>query len=124
MKLAYFACFALALGASMAHAATINCPAASTRLLDHLDKGDYAGATTDFNDRMKASMTADQLAGLWKSMPLRLGAPGKREPAQVSAVPDYVVVATTLHYGQGMIDARVACDVDGKIAGFHLKPHY
>jgi hypothetical protein len=125
MKLAYAACFALSLslGIGMAHAASPDCQAASTRLLDHLDKGDYAGATADFNDKMKATETADKLAALWRSMPLQLGAPGVREPAQVSSVPNDIVVVTALHYGQGMIDAQVACDADGKIGGFYIRPH-
>jgi hypothetical protein len=123
MKHAYAACFALSLGIGMAHAASADCQAASTRLLDHLDKGDYAGATADFNDQMKAAETADKLAALWQSMPKQLGAPGVREAAQVSAVPNYAVVVTALHYGQGMIDAQVACDADGKIAGFYIRPH-
>jgi Protein of unknown function (DUF3887) len=123
MKLAYAACFALSLGIGMAHAASTDCQAASTRLLDHLDKGDYAGASTDFNDQMKAAETTDKLGALWQSMPKQLGAPGAREPAQVSAIPNYIVVVTALHYGQGMIDAQVACDADGKIAGFYIRPH-
>jgi Protein of unknown function (DUF3887) len=123
MKLAYAACLALSLGIGTAHAASSDCQAATTRLLDHLDKGDYAGATADFNDKMKAAEPADKLSALWQSMPLQLGAPGVREPAQVSAVPNYVVVVTALHYGQGMIDAQVACDADGKIGGFYIRPH-
>jgi hypothetical protein len=123
MKLACATCFALSLGIGMAHAASADCQAASTRLLDRLDKGDYAGATTDFNDQMKAAETTDKLGALWQSMPKQLGAPGAREPAQVSAIPNYVVVVTALHYGQGVIDAQVACDADGKIAGFYVRPH-
>ena len=123
MKLAYTACFALSLGIGMAHAGSPDCPAASTRLLDHLDKGDYAGATADFDDHMKASLTSDALAKLWQTMPKQLGAPGARDPAQVTAIPNYAVVVTTLHYSQGMIDAQVACDADGKIGGFYIRPH-
>jgi hypothetical protein len=123
MKFAYAACFALSLGVSVAHAASADCQAASTRLLDHLDKGDYTGATADFNDRMKAAETADKLATLWQSMPKQLGAPGVREAAQASSIPNYDVVVTALHYGPGMIDAQVACDADGKIAGFYIRPH-
>jgi hypothetical protein len=33
-------------------------------MLDHLDHGDYTGATADFNERMKAAMSADQLDSL------------------------------------------------------------
>ena len=123
MKLAYAACFALRLGIGMAHAASPDCPAVSTRLLDHLDQGDYTGATADLDDNLKVSLTADKLAKLWQTMPKQLGAPGPREPAKVTAIPNYVVVVTTLHYGQGMIDAQVACDADGKIGGFYIRPH-
>jgi hypothetical protein len=92
-------------------------------MLDHLDQGDYAGATTDFDGTMKAALTADKLAKVWQAMTQQFGARGAREPAQVSEASAYVVVVTPLHYGKSVIDAQVACDADGKIGGFYIKPH-
>lgn len=122
LKLAYATCIALGLGASMAHAASTDCQVNSSKMLDHLDQGDYVGATADFNDRMKAGLGADRLAKTWPALAQKFGARGAHEPAQLSQVNGYAVVITPLHYGQSLVDARVVCDADGKVAGFFFKP--
>lgn len=122
MKHAYAVCLALGLAVGTAHAAGSDCPASSTRMLDHLDKGDYAGATADFNDRMKTGLSADRLAKIWPAVSQQFGTRGAREQAQISQVDGHALVITPMHYGQYLIDARVACDGDGKIGGFHIKP--
>ena len=122
LKLAVSVALALGLGLGVAHAADSACQATSGRMLDHLDQGDYTGATTDFDDRMKAALDADQLAKLWSGMVQKFGARGTREPGRLSQVEGYAVVLTTLHYGVHLVDARVVCDADGKVAGFFMKP--
>ncbi|WP_449427757.1 DUF3887 domain-containing protein [Rhodanobacter umsongensis] len=122
-KFAFASCIALGLGgAGMVHATAPDCQATSKRMLDHLDQADYAGATADFNDRMKAALGADQLAKVWPAVAQQFGARGAREPARLSEVEGYALVDTPLHYGHSLIDAQVACGVDGKVAGFHIKP--
>ncbi|OOG61268.1 hypothetical protein B0E46_14815 [Rhodanobacter sp. B04] len=116
-------CIALGLAAGMAHAAGADCQATSTRLLDHLDKGDYAGATTDFDDRMKAGLSADRLARIWPAVAQQFGVRGTRESPRLSQADGHALVITSLHYGQNLIDAQVACDADGRIGGFYIKPH-
>lgn len=123
MKLAYAACLALGLAVGVTYATGTDCQIASTRLLDHLDQGDYAGATGDFDDRMKAGLSADRLARIWPAMSQQFGARGAREQPQLSQVGGHTLVITSLHYGQHLIDARVACDADGRIGGFYIKPH-
>ena len=51
MKLAYAICIALGLGVGVTHAAGTDCQATSSKMLDHLDKHDYLGATANFNER-------------------------------------------------------------------------
>lgn len=122
MKVVCASCIALGLGVGLAHAATPNCQATSSRMLDHLDQGDYAGATTDFDDTMKANLGADRLAKIWPALAERYGARGAREQGRLSQVNGYAVVLTALHYGPHLIDVRVVCDADGKVAGFFNKP--
>lgn len=118
-------CIALGLGvAGMAHAAAPDCQVTSKSMLDHLDQGDYAGATADFNDRMKAALGADKLAKVWPAVAQQFGARGAREQVRLNEVGGYALVITPLHYGQSLIDAQVACDADGKVAGFHIKPEH
>lgn len=105
-----------------AHAES-GCESASTRLLDALDRGDYTGATTDFNDTMKTRISADKLSEVWQAVPAQFGARGEREAAQVVQNGDKSIVVTPLHYGTTVIDAQVTCSADGKIAGFYIKPH-
>jgi hypothetical protein len=124
MKLACLVCIALGLGSSLAHAGNTDCRAVSTRLLDHLDKGDYIGATADFDGAMKAGLSTDRLAGIWQAMPIKFGAQGMREPERVSQMDGHTVVVTPLHYGKILIDAQVACNADGRIGGFYIKPHH
>lgn len=121
LKLACAICIALGLGVGLAHAATPDCQAISTRMLDHLDQGDYVGATADFDDAMKASLGADRLAKIWPALAQQYGARGAREPGRLSQLNGYAVVLTALHYGPHLIDARVVCDANGKVAGFFKK---
>ena len=121
MKLAYAICFALGLGVGMTHAAGTDCQATSSKMLDHLDKHDYLGATANFNERMKASLSADRLAQLWQAKLQYPEVPDVRGPVQVGKVQGYDVVVTSLHHGQDQINTRVVCDADGKIGGFFVK---
>lgn len=116
-------CFLFSTLVGTAHDET-PCETASTHLLDALDRGDYAGATVDFNTTMKAKLSADTLSQVWQAIPPQFGERGAREPAQTLQNGDHTVVLTALHYGQQMIDAQVTCDADGKIAGFFIKPHH
>ncbi|MFC4764567.1 DUF3887 domain-containing protein [Dyella koreensis] len=100
------------------------CETSSTRLLDALDRGDYAGATVDFDTTMKAKLSADTLSQVWQAIPPQFGERGARDTAQLTQVGEHTVVVTPLHYGPQLIDAQVTCSVDGKIAGFYIKPHH
>lgn len=122
LKLAASICIVLGLGSGLAQAAEPSCQATSSRMLDHLDKDDYSGATADFNDRMKAALSADQLGKIWTAMAQQFGARGAHDQARVAEVNGHTAVITALHYGTHLVDARVSCDPDGKVAGFHIKP--
>ncbi|WP_266169453.1 DUF3887 domain-containing protein [Dyella subtropica] len=121
--LGLIACMTLAAFAVTAHAET-PCETLSTHLLDALDRGDYAGATADFDPTMKAKLSPDTLSQVWQAIPQQFGERGARETAQSSQLGDHTVVLTALHYGQSMVDSQVACSADGKIAGFNIKPHH
>lgn len=115
---------ALILGSNVTQASEPVCQTLSARMLDHLDKADFSGATQDFDDRMKTALSADKLAQVWQSLPTHFGVKGARDAATVKDSEGYEVVITPLHYGSGLIDAQVACSVDGRIAGFYIKPHH
>lgn len=123
LKSVFAICMTLGLGAGLAHATDTRCQKTSSRMLDHLDQGDYSGATADFDQRMKAALGADKLAEIWPAIAQKFGPRGPREPARPGRANGYALVVTPLHYGKNLVDAQVACDADGKVAGFYIKPH-
>lgn len=123
--LAVFACLAVCLASAAGAArAEPDCAAVSTRLLDALDQGDYAGATSDFDDTMKARLRPEKLGEIWPAVAQQFGERGAREAATIVPAGERVVVLTPLHYGQSLIDAKVTCDAQGKVAGFYIQPHH
>lgn len=122
--LAVLACVAIGLISATAAHAESACETASTHLLDALDKGDYAGATADFDATMKAKLLPEKLGQIWPAVAQQFGERGARETPATSTVGEYSVVLTPLHYGQSMIDAKVTCDTQGKVANFLIQPHH
>ncbi|MFC5579716.1 DUF3887 domain-containing protein [Rhodanobacter terrae] len=122
MKHAYVVCLALGLAVGTAHAA--DCQGASARLLDNLDRSDYADATADFDDRMKAALGTDRLTRIWAAVSQQFGSRGAREQPRLSQVDGHTLVITPVHYGQHLIDVRVACDGNGRIGGLHIRPQH
>src|SRR5690348_4874175 len=97
-----------------------SCIARTDALLAALDKGDYQGAEMDFNPTMQAGLPPGQLKQAWESLPARFGTPGPRGAPHNSLSGGYAVVTVPMPFESMMLAAQVACEVDGKIAGFHL----
>jgi hypothetical protein len=107
--------------APQAAAASIeSCIGKTDALLAALDKGDYAGAEMDFNPTMQAGLAPAQLQQVWQSLPARYGQPGPRGAPHNSMSGGYVVITVPMPFPSMMLAAQVACETDGKIAGFHL----
>jgi hypothetical protein len=109
-----------ALAPQAAAAEIESCIARADALLAALDKGDYQGAEMDFNPIMLAGMPPDQLKQAWESLPARFGTPGPRGTPHNSLSGGYAVITVPMPFTRMMLAAQVACEVDGKIAGFHL----
>jgi len=103
-----------------AAAAIESCISKTDALLAALDKGDYAGAEMDFNPTMQAGLPPDQLKQAWEALPTRFGTPGARGAPHNSLSEGYVVITVPMPYQSMMLAAQVACEADGKIAGFHV----
>jgi len=123
-QLAAIVCLGICLAAAAGARAESACETASTHLLDALDKGDYAGATGDFNDIMKAKLLPEKLGQIWPAVAQQFGERGARDAATTVPAGDMTVVLTPLHYGQNTIDSKVTCDAQGKVAGFFIQPHH
>lgn len=97
-----------------------SCMSKADALLAALDKADYKGAEMDFNPTMQAGLPPGQLKQVWESLPARFGTPGPRGAPRNHLSGGYVMITVPMPYQKMMLAAQVACEADGKIAGFHL----
>ncbi|HJP98073.1 MAG TPA: DUF3887 domain-containing protein [Rhodanobacteraceae bacterium] len=109
--------------AGQADAARIEaCGQISRTFLEELEKGDFHAATGNFNGRMKAGLSEDKLGQVWQSLGHQFGKLESRGEPQTVMYQDMPVVSTPLHFEKGDFVSQLACDRDGKIAGFYVRP--
>lgn len=98
------------------------CATAADTLIDDLGKGDAKGATADFDATMQANLGADKLAEVWQQIVHRMGTLQGRGTPQNVMYQGHVIITVPLRFEKGGLNAQVACDADGKIAGFFVRP--
>ena len=118
--------------ASRAHANAVAAQADALRIeacgriargfIDDLAKGDFKTAVANFNGQMKAAVSADKLDETWKSLGDRFGQLESHGRPQTVMYQDMPVVTTPLHFTKGDFVSQLACDNEGKIAGFYIRP--
>lgn len=109
--------------AGQANAARIEaCGNVSAALLDAFEKGDFKTASANFNTQMLSLVDAQKMDGVHKSLTGQLGQLESRGTPQSMLTQGMVVVSTPMHYAKGDVSAVVACEEDGKVAGFWLRP--
>ena len=95
--------------------------ATAARLLDHMEAGEYDAATTDFSPQMKAALGVDKLEAVQQQIAATGAQTGRDEPA-VSQRSGMTIVVVRIHREQADVDATIAIDADGKVAGLHYAP--
>jgi dienelactone hydrolase len=95
--------------------------AIATRLLDHMEAGEYEAATADFSPQMTAALDAGKLAAVQEQL-AAAGAEKSRDAPQVSEQSGMAVVVIRIHREQASVDATIAVDGEGKVAGLHYAP--
>ena len=93
----------------------------ATRLLDHMEAGRFAQATDDFNNTMKATLDAAKLEEVQRQLE-GAGQVKQRGTAKFSKVSGTSVVTIRIIREAATLDAVVAFDADGKVAGLHFVP--
>lgn len=109
---------ALALVPWIAAAADSSPVAVATELLDRLDQGEYEAATERFTTELKEAVSGDQLRQIWQVLPGQVGARQGRGDASVTAHGGMTAVLVPLRHVNATVNARIAVDSDGRIAGF------
>lgn len=90
----------------------------STRLLDHLDRGEFAAAEAMFDEALRAAVPKDTLAAVWQSLP---GATARGE-TELSREDATQVLRTPLHRAGTTFVATIAVDADGRVSGLLVRP--
>ncbi len=92
--------------------------ATATRLLDHLDRGEYTQAEAMLDTRMKQLVPAARLEQVWKSLP----ATGSRGEARLRTDGATQVLIVPLTRGGARLDASIAVDGEGRVSGLLVRP--
>lgn len=109
--------------AGQADAARIEaCGNVAGALLEAFDKGDFKTASSHFNAQMLGLVDAQKMGEVHKSLTAQFGKFESRGTSQSVMYEGMAVVSTPMHYAKGDLSAVVACDKDGKVAGFRLQP--
>lgn len=95
--------------------------AVATNLLDRLDAGEYEAAGADFNAQMKSALGPEQLQGVQRQLEAAGAVQSRGEP-QVSERDGHAIVVVRIQREMAAIDATVAIDGEGKVAGLHFTP--
>lgn len=112
--------------ATMTHAESVTAPAPcmaqATAILAALDAGDFEQARAAFDARMQAGLSAEQLRGVWESLPAQVGkrlttATGRIQPA--GALTTAII---PLQYEKAWLELQVSCSSDGSVAGLFVRP--
>lgn len=95
--------------------------AKTAALLDHLDAGDFQAATADFNPQMQAALGVPQLQAVQRQLEAA-GTVTSREPARITQRDGVTLVVVRIHRQHASLDARVAIDANGQVAGLYFTP--
>jgi hypothetical protein len=97
------------------------CEARATSLLDAAQKGDYAGATRDFDAKMRTALPPPKFKQAWESL-TQFGALQARGQPHPMKGDGYIAITIPLIFDKANLYAQVACGSDGRVAGFYIKP--
>ena len=92
--------------------------ATAGRLLDHLDRGEYAQGEAMLDAKMRQAVPAAVLEQLWRSLP----AAGARGEARLDLDGTTRIVRIPLTRGAAKLDATIAVDAEGRVSGLLLRP--
>ena len=99
-----------------------DCGARAEAVLAALDGGHYDQARADFDARMLQGLSGEQLAQVWKSLPLQAGERRSRGELQTRVEGESSVAVIPLEHAKAWLELQIHCSADGKVAGLWVRP--
>jgi dienelactone hydrolase len=96
---------------------------AAQKIIHQLVAGEFSKVEASFDDRMAAALPPGKLAESWPSLIQQAGAFESITDTQTIRVQGLEVVKLGCKFAKVTLDATVAFDPDGKIAGLSFRPH-
>ena len=121
LSLALTTCVAVGVAPPVAAQASDGAVATANAVLDRLDAGEFDAATRDFNAQMTSALDAGKLAAVQKQLDAAGAVQSRGEP-QVSQRDGFTLVVMRIQRALAAIDATIAIDSAGKVAGLHFAP--
>lgn len=104
-------------------AAAATCKTRSQEILQAMRSGHYDDATRHFDARMAEALPAAKIGQVWGTMlPAQVGAFVAADAPVAGTVQGHSLVQTPLHFANGGLIMRVACQADGSVGGLFFVP--
>ncbi len=114
---------AIAAGEPAANASQASDPAAAANaMLDELDAGRFDAVSARFSPAMANAVSADKLKAVWTALPQQFGKFGHRGTARMEHLDSMTVVNIPLTFEHAALEASIAINPAGKVAGFLVRP--
>lgn len=95
-------------------------------IVEMMARGDFAGATTGFDDKLKKALSPQELETAWKELISQAGAFKKQEGVETSRQKQdeavYDVVLVKCEFERSFLGVRIAFNVEQKVAGLFFVP--
>jgi dienelactone hydrolase len=91
-------------------------------VLDEMDAGRFDAVHARFDERMAATVGADQLKQIWLSLPVQLGAAKGRGEPRSTTRDGTRIVTVPLMFENATLNASLSFEPDDRISGFLLRP--
>lgn len=97
--------------------------AAAKQVLGEIAAGQFDGVEAQYDSRLSAALAPGKLAGAWASLLEQAGSFDSVVSSSASKSQMIDVVVLVCKFQKGLLDAQIALDAEGKIAGIFFSPH-
>jgi hypothetical protein len=94
----------------------------SKKILNHLLAGEYEEVSSHFDDKVKASLSTEQLKQVWEGLTKQVGAFQASKGITTEESQGHQVVTNTLEFEKSTIGLRLAYNENNQVSNFFLVP--